>query len=167
MPNDTVYVRLDNHEYEVAFEKDRILVNGFPVPVELLPASHKALVRARIGNQIVDFPMDFTDEGARILFAGHDYVVQFEDYRRRMLRSLGAAGEQRRAAVSVKAPMPGLVVKIEAKVGQNVTKGQGVIVVEAMKMENEVRAPDSGVVKEIRVKERQTVEKGEVLVVIE
>ncbi|MBM3325206.1 MAG: biotin/lipoyl-binding protein, partial [Calditrichaeota bacterium] len=55
----------------------------------------------------------------------------------------------------------------EAKVGQSVTRGRGVVVVEAMKMENEVRASDSGVVKEIRVKERQTVEKGEVLVVIE
>lgn len=167
MPKDTVYVRLDSREYEVALEKDQILVDGSPVPAELLPTSNKTLVRARIGNQIVDLPMDFTEEGARILFAGHDYVVQFEDDRRRMLHSLAAAGEQRRAAVSVKAPMPGLVVKIEAKVGQSVTRGQGVVVVEAMKMENEVRASDSGVVKEIRVKERQTVEKGEVLVVIE
>jgi biotin carboxyl carrier protein len=167
MSNETVFVRLDNHEYEVAFQKDQIVVNGSPVRAELLPATHKATIRARIGTQIFDLPLDFTEEGARVLFSGHEYEVQFEDNRQRMLRSFGAAREQRRAAVSVKAPMPGLIVKLEAHVGDSVKRGQGVVVVEAMKMENEVRAPDSGVVKEIRVREQQAVEKGEVLVVIE
>lgn len=166
MENGVVYVDFGHREYEVVFSKDGITIDGLPVSVELLPTAHKALVRARIGDQILDFPLEFTDEGTRFLFSGREYVVRVEDARQRTLRSFGATSEMRRTALSVKAPMPGRVVKIEVKVGGRVNRGQAVVVVEAMKMENEVRAPDDGVVKEIRVKEQQTVEKGEVLVVI-
>ncbi len=167
MASDAVYVRLDNREYTVAFEKDTVTVDGKPVPGELLPTKHKSCLKARIQDRILDIPLELTDEGARFLFSGREYVAQFEDHRQRLLRSFGGQGEERRTALSVKAPMPGLVVKIETKVGDVVTRGQGVMVVEAMKMENEVRSPSSGTVKEILVRERQTVEKGEVLVVIE
>jgi biotin carboxyl carrier protein len=167
MEDNAVYVHFGHHEYKVVFGKDGITVDGLPVPVELLPSARKAFVKARIRDQVLDFPLDFTDEGARFLFSGHEYVVRVEDSRRRMLRSLAGAGEVHRPALSIKAPMPGRVVKIEAKVGDQVTRGQGVVVVEAMKMENEVRAPGDGIIKDIRVKEEQTVENGEVLVVIE
>ena len=167
MENDVFYVQLRDHEYKIVFAKEGVTIDGLPLPVEQLPTAHKGLVRARIQDAILDFPLDFTDEGARFLFAGCEYEARIEDSRQRMLRSLGAGSKVRSTTLSVKAPMPGRVVKIEAKVGQQVNRGQGVIVVEAMKMENEVRAPGDGVVKEIRVKEQQTVGKGEVLVVVE
>ncbi len=66
----------------------------------------------------------------------------------------------------IKAPMPGLVVKIEVSEGQTVSKGQGLIILEAMKMENEIKAPISGVVTKISVVEKQNVEKSSVLMVI-
>jgi biotin carboxyl carrier protein len=76
----------------------------------------------------------------------------------------GGAGAQ---ALSVKAPMPGKVVKVLVEPGQNVAKGQGVIVVEAMKMQNELQALTDGKVKEIRAKEGESVEGGAELVVLE
>ena len=63
--------------------------------------------------------------------------------------------------------MPGLVVKVEVAVGDRVTAGQGVVIVEAMKMENELKAPVDGVVARIAVQERQTVDKGTTLIVLE
>jgi biotin carboxyl carrier protein len=63
--------------------------------------------------------------------------------------------------------MPGKVVRILAAVGQHVQAGQGVVVVEAMKMENELRAPRSGVVKEVSVQEGTSVEAGALLAVVE
>ena len=63
--------------------------------------------------------------------------------------------------------MPGKVVRIIAEAGAAVQKGDGIIVVEAMKMQNEMKSPKDGVVKEIRVSEGSTVNAGEVLVVIE
>lgn len=67
----------------------------------------------------------------------------------------------------VRAPMPGRVVRVLAPVGQPVQAGQGVIVVEAMKMENELRAPRDGVVTEVRAALGASVEAGAVLVVID
>lgn len=70
-------------------------------------------------------------------------------------------------ALNVVAPMPGRVVKVLVKVGDLVSAHQGVAVVEAMKMENEVRAPRAGTIKEVRVTQSALVEAGAVLVVIE
>jgi len=67
----------------------------------------------------------------------------------------------------IKTAMPGKVVRILARVGEAIEKGSGVIVVEAMKMQNEMKSPIDGVVKEIKVNEGSTVNAGEVLVVIE
>jgi biotin carboxyl carrier protein len=66
----------------------------------------------------------------------------------------------------VKSPMPGLIVKILKKVGDSVEMGEAVILLEAMKMENEVRSTTSGVVEQINIKENQSVEKNTPLIVI-
>jgi len=67
----------------------------------------------------------------------------------------------------ITAPMPGKIVRLLASPGQEVAAGQGLVVIEAMKMENELRAPRAGRVKEIQVREGQTVEAGALLVVME
>jgi len=67
----------------------------------------------------------------------------------------------------IKAPMPGLIIKINKKIGDEIEMGESVLVLEAMKMENDVRAPASGIIKEIRAKEGASVEKDQVIVVIE
>ena len=66
----------------------------------------------------------------------------------------------------VKSPMPGLVLKIKKKVGDSVEMGESLLLLEAMKMENDIRAASSGVIKEIRISENSAVEKNEVLLVI-
>ena len=167
MRKDIYYVRMKDSEFKVAFEKDGVFVDGVPLPAELVPTAHKAFVKVRIHDQILAFPIDQNDEEMRFLLSGREYIAQVEDERQRILRSLGSAGEETGAGVTIKAPMPGLVVKVEVNVGDSIERGQGIAVVEAMKMENEVRAQGGGVVKDIRVKDGQAVEKGEVLVVIE
>jgi biotin carboxyl carrier protein len=68
---------------------------------------------------------------------------------------------------SLKAMMPGRVINVLVNVGDEVVAQQGLLVVEAMKMENELKAPKAGKVVEIKVKPGQTVEKGELLLVVE
>jgi len=77
------------------------------------------------------------------------------------------AADNTNGPLSVTAPMPGRVVKVLVSVGDTVTARQGVIVIEAMKMENELRAPRAGTVKEIRAAQDAPVEAGAVVVVIE
>ena len=77
------------------------------------------------------------------------------------------AGTELRGRQSISVPMPGKIVAILVAEGDSVEKGQGLVIVEAMKMENEVRSPIAGEVKEIKVKTGETVDGGAVLLVVE
>jgi biotin carboxyl carrier protein len=91
-----------------------------------------------------------------------DYLI---DDPRQWKRAGGAAGGEGRAAIT--APMPGKVVRILAAEGDAVEAGQGILVVEAMKMQNEMKSPRAGRVGSIPVKENESVAAGAVLAVIE
>jgi pyruvate carboxylase subunit B len=94
------------------------------------------------------------------------FTVDAVDERTRAIREM-TGGDDAEAEKVVAAPMPGLVLKVEVEVGQAVKAGQGVVIVEAMKMENELKAPTDGVVARVLVQERQTVDKGATLIVLE
>ena len=79
----------------------------------------------------------------------------------------GAARAEQGGRTTIRSVMPGRVLRVLVQPGQKVTAKQGLVVVEAMKMENEVTAPRDGVVKEVRVTQGRTVETGEILAVIE
>ncbi len=86
---------------------------------------------------------------------------------RRKLAGAAAARPQQSGPTAIKSPMPGKVVKLLVKPGDAVKSGQGVAIVEAMKMENELRAPRDGRIKDVVVKEGQPVEGGQTLATIE
>ncbi len=95
---------------------------------------------------------------------GETYRVRIEEETRYIIRTRG--GRAATGGQVLKAPMPGKVVLVEVEVGQAVVPGDGLIVLEAMKMENEFRATAAGTVKEIRVQAGQAVNPGDTLVVI-
>lgn len=95
----------------------------------------------------------------------HEFEVNLVDPKR--LRSAGTGRSHDHGMAEIKTAMPGKVVRVLVEVGTEVSKGDGIIVVEAMKMQNELRSPIDGVVKEIRGAEGATVNAGEVLAVIE
>jgi biotin carboxyl carrier protein len=96
--------------------------------------------------------------------AGQTYFISLQDERTRTLAGLAASHDHGDAPIT--APMPGLVSNIMAEVGQQVERGQTVIVLEAMKMENDLGAPRAGVVRAIKVARGQTVNQAEVLAII-
>jgi biotin carboxyl carrier protein len=93
--------------------------------------------------------------------------VEVLDERTRHIRTLTASGDQRPKADVLRAPMPGMVVRINAHAGDSVIAGVGLVVLEAMKMENELKAGASGRVKAVRVNPGEAVEKGQVLLEFE
>jgi pyruvate carboxylase subunit B len=98
---------------------------------------------------------------------GERWEVEVLDERTRHIRSLAGGGDKARGPAVLKAPMPGLVVRVNAQPGAKIAAGVGVIVLEAMKMENELRAAAAGTVRAVRVGPGEAVEKGQVLVEFE
>jgi biotin carboxyl carrier protein len=98
---------------------------------------------------------------------GIAYPVKVESERQHRLATLAPRSNLAGGDVSVKAPMPGLVTIVRVQEGDTVNQGDRLVVLEAMKMENELRAPRAGTIKTINVTAGQTVEQNKVLVVIE
>ncbi|HWS85292.1 MAG TPA: biotin/lipoyl-containing protein [Ktedonobacteraceae bacterium] len=101
-----------------------------------------------------------------ILLAGQRFEVIVEDERTRMLTGLTRTGVSSSAA-RIQAPMPGLVANVLLEQGASVEQGQTVIILEAMKMENDLVSPIAGTIKEVKVSKGQTVDQGAVLVLVE
>jgi biotin carboxyl carrier protein len=162
-------VRVDNRTYLVDHEKngDRITisVDGRPYPVDaavvaggfcsLLVAgrSHDAYVSREKGRYAV-------------VIAGHAMDVVFPDPRARQPEE-GLARPVVAARQTICAPMAGRIVRLQVRVGDPVQAGQGLVVLEAMKMENELKSEGIGAVKEILVAENDVVAAGQGLIIIE
>ncbi len=104
-------------------------------------------------------------DGDAVVIGGARYGVEVEDPRSLQGRrgsGVGAAGPR-----AVKAPMPGRVVRVLVVIGEDVTEQQGVVVIEAMKMQNELKSPKAGRVVRVAVVVGDTVGSGDVLVVVE
>ena len=100
-----------------------------------------------------------------ILVAGQHFEITVEDEREKTLKGSIRSGHESGEAI-VRAPMPGLVLGLAVDPGTNVERGQTVVILEAMKMENDLASPITGKVKEIKVSKGQTVNQGDVLVVV-
>jgi biotin carboxyl carrier protein len=109
---------------------------------------------------------DAEDKSFQMRINGCLYKVIIEDHRSLVRKSLIRAQPHLSSVLEIKAPMPGKVIRIETKVDECVKPGTGLLVLEAMKMENEIRSTVVGSVKEIFVDAGSIVEKGEVLLSI-
>jgi biotin carboxyl carrier protein len=102
--------------------------------------------------------------GNQITIAGHQFLLEIDDPRQ-WKRSRHAADARGRASIA--AAMPGKIVRVLVAVGDEVVAGQGILVVEAMKMQNELKAPRDGRVTAIEVRENDSVNAGALLATIE
>lgn len=147
---DGLRVRLDDREFHVDF----LQVDA-------------GLYSLLIGGRSYEIDLLEVDEALMVLVDGQPFRVEIQEERERRLRAAAGKGEVKAGKWVVTAPMPGKVVRLLVRPGDAVQPGDGIIVVEAMKMENELKAPAAGTVKEIRVEEGRAVGGGDVLVVIE
>ncbi len=129
-------------------------VEGTPVRlVRIVEQVHRVV--ARRGESRGEWVLDV---------AGQRVAVEALDERMRAIRDLTAAAAVASGPAPLKAPMPGLVVRVAVNVGERVVAGQGLVVVEAMKMENELRATVDAVVLAVRAVPGTAVEKGALLI---
>jgi len=162
--------KLGDQSYTVEIEENgrsvyRVSVDGneFLVDGKKTGRTNFSLI---VDNRSFEIEVDNTDDEYRVLVDGRNYRIHLVDERR---VRVGAAqsGLQLQGRQMVSVPMPGKIIAVLVAIGDAVEMGQGLVIVEAMKMENEVRSPISGEVKEIKVKPGDTVEGGALLVIVE
>jgi biotin carboxyl carrier protein len=144
------------------------VVDGNPVQAQLiaLPGTDTRLLLVDGQSHVLSATAGDRRGRWQLGLGAERFTADAVDERTRAIRAM-TGGDADVADLTVVAPMPGLVVRVEVEVGQAVKAGQGVIVVEAMKMENELKAPSDGIVARIEVKPGQTVDKGATLLVLE
>jgi len=158
---------VDDRSFEIILLDERHLrVNGEVLEFDVRRGSGPEHFSLILDGRSYQVWMETVNQSRRVHLSGFDYDIRVEDERTHRLRQLAASKSTSQGAGQIVAPMPGLVVKTLVEPGQSVSKGDGILIVEAMKMENEIRSPLSGTVKEIRVSSRQAVEKGEILAII-
>ncbi len=156
-----------DHSYIVDVEHEgEIVQDGVPHKLDIQAIDQEGLYSLLVDNKSYEALVEESDDELRVLINGAMYTVRVTDERAKRLSDTtggfsAAGGEQ-----GIKSPMPGLIVTIPVKEGDAVKKGQVVIVLESMKMENELKAPRDGVVTAIKVIARQTVEQGQVLLTL-
>jgi biotin carboxyl carrier protein len=148
---DDRHVSVDGKVYEVDFES----VSGQPVYSLIVDGkSHESYVAQ-------------ADDVWQVLLRGRLYPITVEDEREKRLRAAAGGGVAETGEFLLKAPMPGLVVSIPVEEGQAVKKGQVLLILESMKMQNELKAPRDGKVSRIRIKVGESVEQRQTLLSVQ
>ena len=144
---DEKHVNVNGKVYQVDFES----VSGQPVYSLIVDGkSHESYIARG-------------DDNWQVLLRGRLYPVTVVDEREKRLRAAAGGGVAEGGEFVLKAPMPGLVVAVTVSEGQEVKKGQVILILESMKMQNELKAPRDGVVQRIKVKAGESVEQKQTL----
>ena len=161
------YVRVDGEEFEIVLEEGgRVLVNGSPVEVDFVRIPGQNVYSLLVDHHSYEIAVEETRRGYRILLQGHQYEAEVEDERYRRLMAGRSQPAPTAGLTTVVAPIPGLIVRVEVEEGQEVKAGQPLVILQAMKMENEIRAPQAGVVRQVHVRAGENVEQGATLVTL-
>ncbi len=155
---------INDHEYLVELVDDHhVLVDGKLYEIDFIQVGSQPVYSLLVDGVSIDAHVYQEDATWQVSFQGRMYSAMVEDEREKRLRtSLGGAAEDQ-GEFHLKAPMPGLVVAVPVQVGQVVQKGDVLVILESMKMQNELKSPRSGTVMRIRVSSGDRVEKKDTL----
>jgi len=154
-------VTIGGRAIEVEVDGERVRVNGTEHRAELRNITGTPIRNLLIDGASWNIPIEPAGKGRWVLQRwGERFEVEVVDERTRHIQSLVIDQGATRGPSVLRAPMPGLVVRVLVEPGRAVAAGQGLVVLEAMKMENELKAPIAAVVDSVAVTPGQVVEKG-------
>lgn len=155
---------IGDREYIVELQDDQhVIVDGVTYEINFVQVGAQPVYSLLVDGKSYDAHVYPEETVWQVAFQGHTYSATVEDEREKRLRAAmgGAAGDQ--GEFHLKAPMPGLVVAVSVTVGQEVQKGDVLIILESMKMQNELKAPRDGTIARLRVEPGDRVEKKDTL----
>jgi biotin carboxyl carrier protein len=156
-----------DYSFIIDIEREgEILQDGVAHQLDIRAIDQEGLYSLLVDNKSYEALVEEADGEIRVVIAGTLYTVRVIDERAKRLAEAAGAFTPASGELHVKSPMPGLIVAVPVKEGDVVKKGQVVIVLESMKMENELKASRDGTIVTVKVAPHQTVEQGQVLLVI-
>jgi biotin carboxyl carrier protein len=163
------FVRDGDTVHEVIVDGEHVTVDGERVVarIEDLPGTPLQLLTVGKQQEKVYARRGAERGNLEISVGGYRFALEALDERSKVIRELSGASSKARGSGNLTAPMPGLIVRVSVKEGDPVRAGQGLVVMEAMKMENELRASTDGVIKRVVATPGTAVEKGALLLELE
>ena len=137
-------------------------IDGRLIEADIVEIS-KGIYSILIGGRSLEVHVEAHGQILQITSSGREFIASVNDPRRYRKGGGAILAEGRQ---QVTAPMPGKVIRVLVKAGDKVAAGQGIVVVEAMKMQNEVKSPKAGTIEKLLVKEGQPVNAGDALAVV-
>jgi len=159
---------IEGQEFEIEVIDERhIKVGGRPLEVDFVSVSGQPVFSLIVDGHSYESFVYPGDEDWQVLLRGRLYQVKVEDEREKRLRAAAGGGVAESGEFHLKAPMPGLVVAVPVIEGQDVEKGQVLVILESMKMQNELKAPRAGKIGRVRVKAGESVEQKQTLLSVQ
>ena len=164
------FVKVGDVDVAIVLDGDTVAVDGAgPLTARVTDVEGTPVRMVTVGDEVhrVVARRGATRGRYTLWLDGFRYEVEALDERTRAIRELSGAGQAASGPAPLIAPMPGMIVRVNVRVGEAVLPGQGLVVMEAMKMENELRAASAGTVKAVLVQPGTAVEKGALLLELE
>ncbi|CAG1012295.1 MAG: biotin/lipoyl-binding protein [Anaerolinea sp.] len=157
---------VNGQTFEVEIEQDgRITVNGTERTIDFQHIT-EALYSAIINNKSIEALVEERDNKYQVLMRGDQYEVEVLDEREQRLMRSSSGFAVSQGELSIRSPMPGLIVDVKVSAGQQVEKGMALVVLESMKMENDIKAPRAGTVVRVHIAKGDSVEQNRVLITL-
>lgn len=154
-------------QFTIDINRDgQITVDGQAIDAEFQQMLDSSMYSMLIGGESHDVRMNEGDGVYEVQLSGEIFEVVVEDERTRRLTGLKSGSSGISGEAVVKAPMPGVVIDVPVTVDQEIEKGEIVVILESMKMQNEFKAPRAGTVKTIKIKPGDRIEQNTVMIVI-
>ncbi len=159
-------VSVNGREREITLDNGICLLNGKPLHPDIAEVRQGefSVISDNVSYRVEVMQLSHSEKKCTVKVNGSEYELEMKDRMDLLLQKMGMNKRMAHAAGSLKAPMPGKVLRVDVKEGQRVKSGDSILILEAMKMENAIKAPGDGTVKGVRVKAGDAVEKGEVMV---
>jgi len=159
---------IEENEYEIEIlSENRVLINNVAHEIDFKPLRQYLSFSLLVDGKSYETNIYQDNSDWEVLLRGRQFSVDVEDERERRLRLAAGHVSVHKGRFVLKAPMPGLVIEIPVEIGDEVKKGDVLVILESMKMQNELTAPRDGTVARIQAKVNDNVERKENLLVLD
>ena len=160
--------KVNSNNYSIEFDENNNLRgnidnNNFDFFIKSEDQNNYCIVKDGVKYDIDIISTNTKNKSIQVLINGKSFGITLEDEFDKIINKLGFKNKTKNTEKQVKAHMPGLIVKIHVKKGDTIIKGQKLLTLEAMKMENVIKAIDDIKIKNVNIKEGNTVEKNDIL----